>query len=156
MDFKGVLLTICFIALVTGLFKMLLPNGSFKSQISLLIACFFAVSVFYAITNTDITANINLDAESYPVVDFSEKISDEAMRKVRDATVTEVNNLLSPHNISTKKIYVIVHINGMYSITINEIELVFSKNIKEETVNKAVKIVQEKVGDDIIVKASYS
>lgn len=156
MDFKGAILTICFIALITGLFKMLVPQNNFKAQISFLIACFFAVNVISCVGNADFDLSVDFSGESIPIVDFTEVVSDEAKRRVNKATQKEVLLWLSLYDIDTENISVIVHISGMYSISINEIELVFSDDTDTKTLEKAVGIVQEKVGEDIKVTPTFS
>jgi len=122
-----IILNICFIAVATALFRMLIPENSFKKQIGFLISCFFITSIVALITNADINfdefTGIEFGTESN-YIDFSEQTTAARKRAIGEEVAARVREVLAEHEIYPSKIYVIVNISGLYSISINEIRLV--------------------------------
>ena len=150
-DFKQAVLTICMTAIVTGLFKMLIPDNKFKPQLSFLVACLFSICVVTAVSNANISFD-NAAMQSSSVVDFSDKLSENARVAAAKGVREKTEQLLSDNGINCSKIYVIAHISGAFCISISEIELVFDKDTPMSTVESAVELVKSEVGEEITVR----
>lgn len=147
---REVLLNICLTAVAVSLFKMLIPENTFKKQINFLISCFFIVSVIFFISggNYDISALQETLRQENTYVDFSEEITKERRREISEKMTERVKEVLAEEEIYPKKIYIIVNISGIYSISINEIKLVLSD---EDDFQKASELVEREVGKSIKV-----
>jgi hypothetical protein len=148
---REILLNISMIAVATALFKMLVPENSFKKQIGFLIACFFITATVSLITGTE------LDLGDFPGVesgsesrftDFSEQTTQQRKRAIAEELSGRVNETLALAGIYPSKIYVIVNISGLYSISINEIKLVLPP---ESDLTRASALVEKEVGEGIKV-----
>ncbi|MCH5323638.1 MAG: hypothetical protein J1E39_00350 [Eubacterium sp.] len=153
---KEVFLTVCMTAIVSGLFKMLVPEGKFKSQISFLISCLFAVCVLKAVSGGLDIGSFEFSFEDADIVDFDDKLSENAEKAAAYAVRDKVNELLAENKTPCSQIYIVAHIDGSFGISINEIELVFEKNTSEPYIQSALDAVREEVGDEIIVRYSYN
>ena len=60
---KSVLLGVCLLAIATGILKMLIPENRFKTQISFLISCIFAISLLSGFD--DVTFFTSFDFKSF-------------------------------------------------------------------------------------------
>lgn len=154
-DFKQAVITICMAAIVTGLFKMLVPDNKFKPQLSFLVSCLFSICVVTAVSNTNITFD-NAILQSSEVVDFSDKLSENARITAAKAVREKTEQLLADNGINCSKIYVVAHISGAFCISISEIELVFGKDTSMNTVERAVELVKSEVGEEITVRYSQT
>jgi len=148
---KTILLNICLIAAATALFRMLVPENSFRKQIGFLISCFFITAVASMITNAD----LNFDGVSgvefgreHEIIDFSEQTTSERKRAIAEELSGRVRELLEQNEIYPSKIYVIVNISGLYSISINEIKLVLPP---DADFGLAATLVEKEVGREIKV-----
>lgn len=147
---KDILMNIAISAILSGLFKLLLPENGMKKQINLLIACFFLSSVVFFISNGDvsfITEAKNLN-ERGGYVDFTSEYTLHTQKEVANALGKKVTLLLEENKIRLKEIRVNVHISDTNSISINEILLVLYQS-DENDPELIRSIVREKVGDKI-------
>lgn len=153
---KSVLFNICLLAVTTGIIKMLVPDNKFKSQISFLISCIFAINFLCGIDDISILSDFSFDnLEVVEVVDFSDRLSEEAKKEAAKAVRLRTEKLLSDNGYAYEKIYVIAHINGAFSISISEIEIAFSIAESKERAQKAAELVSREVGSDITVRYSF-
>ncbi|MDR2560039.1 MAG: stage III sporulation protein AF [Oscillospiraceae bacterium] len=124
---RAILLNICFVAAATALFRMLVPENNFKKQISFLISCFFITAVISLVSGADINfdefTGVEFGSEA-GFIDFSEQVTSARKRAVAEELSARVREILEKEEIYPSKIYVIVNISGLYSISINEIRLV--------------------------------
>ncbi len=153
---KAVLLGICLLTIATGILKILIPENKFKTQISFLVACIFAISLISGFDDISVFTSFDFaDLQNTEVIDFSEKLSEQARAESAKAVRMEVEELLKSNNFSFQKVYVIAHINGAFCISISEIEILFSDTETENRVKQAIELVSREVGNDIIVRYSY-
>ena len=149
---KEILMNIAIAAILSGLFKLLLPENGMKKQINLLIACFFLSSVVFFITNGDVTfiADAKSLSDQGGYVDFTAQYTLETQKAIAQELGEQVTLSLEDQGIRVKEIRVNVHISDNNSISINEILLVLyqSDGLDIETVRD---LVREKVGDEILV-----
>ncbi len=153
---KETVLTVCMTAITCGLFKMLVPDGKYKKQLNFLIACLFSVCVLKALSGGANIGNFDFSFESADVVDFSDKLSENAENAAAYAVRDKVNDLLEQNGTPCSQIYIVAHINGSFGISISEIELVFEKGTSDAYIQNATDAVREKVGDEITVKYSFN
>jgi hypothetical protein len=150
---RVILLNICFIAAGSALFRMLVPENSFKKQISFLISCFFITAV------VSLVRGVNIDFDSFDgvefgeqasYIDFTEQTTSARKRAIAEEMSLRVRGVLEAEEIYPSKIYVIVNISGLYSISINEILLVLPG---DADFSRALALTQRAVGRDIKVTA---
>ncbi|MCL2077095.1 MAG: stage III sporulation protein AF [Oscillospiraceae bacterium] len=166
---REILLNISLVAVATALFRLLVPENNFKKQISFLISCFFITAVISFITgggfgNLDAAGLANNfdnlkfnDAEQF--VDFTEQTVSQRKRAIAEELSGRVRELLAENDIYPSKIYVIVNISGLYSISINEIKLVLPPDgdftrasaLVEKEVGTGVKVTIE-IEDEVAVR----
>ena len=163
---REILLNICMTAIALCLFKMLIPEGTMKKQTNFLIACFFLASLIFFFSSGKINFNHGLQAAqsqqlSIPHVDFEEEYTNAQKRAINNEMAARLSNILSRHNIFPEEIYTSVNISDKYSISINEIRLVFLKEGEEESdeevrlLGEAMHIVKKEVGDDILITGEF-
>ena len=151
---KEVLFSICVTAMLTAVYKALVPADRFGAQIKLLVACFFTVSVINAmcgvvpfwdiseITDTDTSYN------DYSVR-FRELTADETAGNLRKA----ISEKLGEHGITPEKIYIDVDISDNGSISISEIKLVFVQKEYGLYAEKAIVLARSVVGTKTKISA---
>ncbi|MGN0697245.1 MAG: hypothetical protein ACI4JV_00665 [Ruminiclostridium sp.] len=153
-EIKQAALGICILAVAAGLLRMLIPTEKYKSQITFVIACIFAICLVNAVT--DIIPSINFETEvvDVPQVDFSDKLSEQARVTAAKAVRKKVEQLLKDKNFNFIKVYVVAHIDGAFCISITEVELVFDSETDDDYIADAVSLVQAAVGNEITVRYS--
>ncbi len=153
---KSVLLGICLLTVATGILKILIPETKFKTQISFLVSCIFAISLISSFDEVSVFTSFDFtNLQKTEVIDFSEKLSEQVRVESAKAVRLKVEELLKNNDFSFQKVYVIAHINGAFCISITEIEILFSDTETEDRVKKAIELVSREVGSDIIVKYGY-
>ena len=125
---REILLNISIVAVATALFRLLIPENSFKKQIGFLISCFFVTAVVSFITGgkwsvPEISDNLKFGSGGQ-YVDFTEQSVALKKREIGDELSGRVREVLAGNDIYPSKIYVIVNISEFNSISINEIKLV--------------------------------
>ena len=154
-NIKSVLLGICLLAVATGILKMLIPDNKFKTQISFLVSSIFAISLLLGFDDISFFTSFDFgNLEQVEMVDFSDKLSEEARKEAAKAVRLKTEKLLSDNGFAYEKVYVNAHINGAFCISISEIEIVFSINEAEDKIQQALTLVSREVGSDIIVRYS--
>ncbi|MCL2693625.1 MAG: stage III sporulation protein AF [Oscillospiraceae bacterium] len=149
---REILLNICIVAVAAALFKMLVPDNSFKKQIGFLISCFFITSVVSFVTSgrhefgglSDI-ADVTIEGG---FTDFTEQTLAQRKQAIAGELSSRVRQTLEENGIEPVKIYVIVNISGLYSISINEIKLVLPP---DGDFARASALVEKEVGRNIKV-----
>jgi len=168
---REALLNICLTAIGLCLFKMLLPENAMKKQAEFLICCFFLTSLlfFFSAGRVNLANGADFDLVEIEYSDFEH----EYLLVKRQAVAVEMrqrlNVILNAEKIYPQEIFTIVNISDKYSISINEIRLVFAKqeltdsdddsdDVGEEELEmlkKAIHIVQKEVGADISVTGEF-
>jgi len=148
---RELLLNISLVAIAAALFRMLIPESSFRKQVGFLIACFFITAVISLVTGADIdfggTDGISFSTESR-ITDFTGQTTAQRKRAIGEEVSGRVSELLAAHDIYPSKIYVIVNISDLYSISINEIKLVLPP---DADFGRASALVEREVGEGIQV-----
>ncbi|MBO6229977.1 MAG: hypothetical protein J6O50_05370 [Ruminiclostridium sp.] len=151
---KELLLSVCVTALMTSVYKALVPADRFSAQIKLLVACFFAVSVINALSGVlpfgDISDILSADT-SY--TDYSVQLRQLTSEEVAGEMRKLISEKLAEENIVPEKIYIGVNISDSGSISISEIRLVFIREDHEQYADRAVVLVKRLVGTKIKVTA---
>ena len=132
-EIKEAALGICLLAVAVGLFRMLIPDGKYKTQITFLTACIFSVCVLSTVTKLVPVIDTEIAVSTVPAVDFSDKLSEQA--------------LLANNGYSCSKIYITANIDGAFCISITEVELLFPKDTPDEYMERAAALVESRTGD---------
>jgi len=149
---KEILLNICLVAVGTALFKMLIPENSMKKQIGFLISCFFITALISFIKGGEWDVKgIDFDGGNTgytDYVDFSQQVNADRKREIAAEMSARIRETLELKEIYPFKIYVIVNISGLYSISISEIKLVLPP---DGDFAEASALVEKEVGPGIKV-----
>ena len=120
--------TVCMAAIASALFRMLIPENRFAKQISLLTAGLFILAGINALRGAD----LNMDPVRYSYEDnadyigFSGDVNRELQKKICSEMSDKVYALLNEQGIYPEEVHIAVNISGLYSISITQVELVFS------------------------------
>jgi hypothetical protein len=123
---------------------------------------FFFTSGRVNLTDGDFGGVFSVD--EIPVVDFDEEYSEAQRRIISNEMQSRLNRILAAEGIEPEEIYTIVNISDKYSISINEIRLVFPKSADSdveageqemEILKNAIHIVQKEVGKGILVTGEF-
>lgn len=146
-----ILIEICTAAIVTAIFRLLVPDERNGKQIKLLISCFFIISVIGIFKNNidadifDDILNTDTSYRNYDVI-LEKQTADKAADNLRE----KIRYELQKENIIPEKIYIDINIYENRSISFNEIRLVFS-DISSEAAERAVRITEKCTGNEIKV-----
>ena len=149
MDF---LLTICMTAIASALFRMLVPEGKYAKQISLLIVSVFLLAGINAVSG----AELDFDTEQLSVeggtelISFSGDVNKSLQKKICSDMSDKLYALLEENGIYPEQIHVNVNISGLYSISITQVKLVFNKG-EEQTAAQAQRLVRAELPEEIEV-----
>ena len=149
---KEAILEIALAAIATGIFKLLLPESTFRKQIVFLTACFFLLSCisFFRDSTWDFDRiSIALRQEG-AYVDYSVEAYRLTQNEIAQSLAAEINDLLTENEIPSQEIRVIVDISSSYSISIKQVRLAFSAKDAEYAAF-AEELVKKEVGDEIEV-----
>lgn len=149
---QEMVLSVSLVAIAAGLFRMLIPDSTFKKQIAFLVACFFAVSAINIFKNgsVDVSALSEAMRQEGVYTDFSAQEYELTQTEIAQRLSDGLKEKLAKEEIYPENIFVIVDISGSFSISIIEIRLVFSAE-QAELAPIAEKKVTEEVGDEIKV-----
>lgn len=146
-----ILLNISITAIITAVFRLLVPDERQGKQIRLLLSCFFIISVL-SIFKNDVSIgeikdifSIDTSYNNYDIT-LRKQTADEAANELRSRIKSE----LKKENIEPEKIYIDINISEYSSISFNEIRLVFN-DVSSEAAERAVKITEKCVGNEIRV-----
>ena len=149
---KETVLGIALVAIATGVFKLLAPDGGLKKQIAFLISAFFllsCISLFNG-SNTDFSEITEAFRSEGGYVDFSAEAYRMTEREIALNLKKKIEALLNENKIFCDEIRVIIDISSSYSISIKQVRLAFSANNADNTA-KAEELVKKEVGDEIEV-----
>lgn len=120
--------TVCMAAIASALFRMLIPENKFAKQISLLTAGLFILAGVNAVRGSDIDiGGVQYSYEdSADYIGFSGDVNRELQKKICSEMSDRVYVLLNEQGICPEEVHVAVNISGLYSISITQVELVFS------------------------------
>ena len=149
---KETILEIALAAIATGIFKLLLPDSSFKKQIAFLTACFFLLSCISFFRNnswdfSEISASFRQEGA---YVDYSAEAYRLTQNEIASALAEDIKDLLTRHEIPAEEIRVIVDISSAYSISIKQVRLAFSLKDADYAAF-AEELVKKEVGEEIEV-----
>lgn len=145
---REIVLCTAIAAVVTALFKMLVPDERYGKQLSFVISCFFVL----VIAGSAMSGNIDLGeitgafsgAGSY--VDFSASEETDIKTATAIRTGEVITELLSEKGIVPEEIFPVVDISDSYRISIKQIRLVFPADFS--WIGEAEEIVRGVVGAD--------
>ena len=149
---KETILEIALAAIATGIFKLLLPDSTFKKQIAFLTACFFLLSCisFFRNNTWDFSRISDSLRQEGAYVDYSLEAYRLTQNEIAQALAEDINDLLTENEIPVQEIRVIVDISSSYSISIKQVRLAFP--VKDaDCAAFAEELVKKEVGDDIEV-----
>ena len=149
---KETLLEIALAAIATGIFKLLLPESTFKKQIAFLTACFFLLSCisFFRNNSWDFTDISDTFRQNGAYIDYSVEAYRLTQNEIAKSLAADIGDLLAENEIPAEEIRVIVDISSAYSISIKQVRLAFSlKNADYAAI--AEELVKKEVGDEIEV-----
>ena len=149
---KETLLEIALAAIATGIFKLLLPESTFKKQIAFLTACFFLLSCisFFRNNSWDFTDISDTFRQNGAYIDYSVEAYRLTQNEIAKSLAADIGDLLAEKEIPAEEIRVIVDISSAYSISIKQVRLAFSlKNADYAAI--AEELVKKEVGDEIEV-----
>ena len=148
---NNILLNVCVAAIITAVFKMLMPDGRNNRQIRLLISCYFIVSIINIFNDNsffELNDYINIDTE---YVDYSLVLKKQTADETANTLRERINQELNEESIFPEKIYIDVNILESSSISISKIRLVF-KDIGAIEAERAVELTRKCTGYEIEVK----
>ena len=148
------LTTVCMAAIVSALFRLLVPENRFSKQISLLIACVFLLAAINAVTG----AELSLDEGSYELsgstdyIGFSGDVNKALQKKICTDMKNKVSAILNENGIYPEQIHINVNISGLYSISITQVKLVFAEG-EQQQADRALQLLSGELSEDIELKA---
>ncbi|MBQ3843120.1 MAG: hypothetical protein II820_10570 [Ruminiclostridium sp.] len=155
---KEMLFSICAAAVITAVYKALIPSDRFSAQVKLLVSCFFAVIVINALSGLNTAWDISdiLEADlSYN--DYTVQVFGLAEEKTADALRTAIYKKLAEEGAAPEKIYIDVNISDSGTISISEIKLVFgSVSDYDANAQRAVTITRRIAGYGTAVTAELA
>lgn len=148
--------TVCMAAISSALFRMLVPENRFGKQISLLIAGLFLLAGVNAFRDADFSFDKTQYSyeDSADYIGFSGDINRELQKKICSEMSDKLYSLLNSSGIYPEEIHVIVNISGLYSISITQVELVFSESQRPEA-EAAGELLSRELPADISVKMIF-
>jgi len=144
---------------------MLIPENTMKKQADFLVACFFLASLlfFFSSGKINFASGADFDLVEIEYVNFEQEYSNLKRQEIASQMKQRLNAVLAEQNIYPQEIFTIVNISDGYSISINEIRLVFLKSEADESdeelenLKKAIHIVQKEVNfsDRILITGEF-
>ena len=121
--------TVCMAAISSALFRMLVPENRCGKQISLLIAGLFLLAGVNAFRDADFSFDKTQYSyeDSADYIGFSGDVNRELQKKICSEMSDRVYSLLNEQGICPEEVHIAVNISGLYSISITQVELVFSE-----------------------------
>ncbi len=146
-----ILLNISITAIITAIFKLLIPDERNAKQIKLLLSCFFIVTVMNVLnSNVQINGITDIFAIDTSYNDYSIAFEKQTAEETAENLRKYIRNELVKENIEPEKIYIDINISENSSISFNEIRLVFD-DISTDEAERAVSITEKCVGNEIKV-----
>lgn len=153
MDF---LLTVCMAAIVSALFRLLVPENKFSKQISLLIVCVFLLTGINALCG----AQLDLSADALDIgvtedyIGFSGDVNKALQKKICGDMSEKLYALMNENDIFPLQIHIGVNISGLYSISITQVKLVLRESDQDKA-DRALLLLSDALSDDIEIKLEY-
>lgn len=146
---KESILNICMIALASGLFKLAVPNNTFKKQLCFLVSCFLVLNIISTIKTgaVDIDGLKNAFENNVTFTDFSEEARIDTIKAIAEKTAENARNILTARKINFEDIFVIIDISDTNSISIKQIRLVFNAENASQ-IAAAEEIIRQEVDDE--------
>ena len=147
---------VCMAAIASALFRMLVPENRFAKQISLLIAGLFILAGVNAFRSADISfdkSQYSYEADA-DYIGFSGDVNRELQKKICSEMSDKLYTLLNSSGIYPQEIHIIVNISGLYSISITQVELVFSESRRPEA-EAAGELLSRELPADISVRMIF-
>lgn len=146
-----IFLDICIAAIIVSVFKILAVGKKNSSQIKMIIACFFILSVIDTLKgNISITLIQDMLKTDVKYNDYTDVLTQQTADEIANSLRERITESLEKEKLTAEKIYIDVNISNNSSISINEIKLVF-KDIESTEAKRAVMIVKECTGNEIKV-----
>lgn len=144
--------TVCMAAIASALFRMLIPENKYAKQISLLMAGLFILAGVNAVRGADIVFDDGHYSyeDSVDYIGFSGDINRELQKKICAEMSDKVYSLLNQHGIYPEEVHIAVNISGLYSISITQVELVFSSG-QRSAAEAAEKLLARELPEEIRV-----
>ncbi|MBQ9383965.1 MAG: hypothetical protein IJT87_06985 [Ruminiclostridium sp.] len=142
-----VLFSICAASIMTAIYRYLAPTEKFGSQIKLLLACFFVLTVTGVVGRALGAWELpDLAKSDGSYTDYSVRVrqltAEETAKELRGA----IRERLTEKGIRPEKIYIDVNISDTGSISIIEIRLVFDDEGYALYADRAVALVRQMTG----------
>ena len=148
---REILLSISVCAIITAVFKILVPENQNGKQVRILLSCFFIVSVMNIFGERSISDEfLDIFTVDTAYTDFTDDYEKQVAGEAADSLSRRIEAELIKENIRPEKIYVNVNISENSSISFNEIRLVLGETA-EETAERAVEITKKYTGNEIEV-----
>ncbi|MCL2035825.1 MAG: hypothetical protein FWG83_00355 [Oscillospiraceae bacterium] len=162
---REILLNVCLMAIALSLFKMLLPEGSAKKQTDFMVSCFFLAgfAFFFTSGRVNFASEFETDGlfDNIPYINFEEEYNKAQSHAVEKEISHQLTRILAEEEIFVRQISVNVNISDKYSISINEIRVVLTKEGDEENeeeierLRESFRIIQREVGDEILITGEF-
>ncbi len=149
-----VLFSICAASIMTAIYRYLAPTDKFGSQIKLLLACFFVLTITGVVGRAFGGWELPKLAEadgSY--ADYSVRVRQLTAEETAKELRSTIRARLTENGMAPEKIYIDVNISDTGSISISEIRLVFDDNGYAQYAERAVGLVRRMTGTKTKVTA---
>lgn len=150
---NNIIFSICAAAIITAVFRTLIPDERMGKQVNMVVSCFFLVTVMNLVADIDFLSTfhnileMDMNYNDYSVI-YEMQTADETANILRSRLYKE----LEKENINPEKIYIDINISKSKSISISKIRLVFPNKDSFEA-ERAVEITTEYTGNEIEVSA---
>lgn len=146
-----ILIEISVAAIITSIFKILIPGEHNKDQMRLIISCFFIITIINIFTEN---ININEIKDIFKTeityndysVDFERQTAERTADNLRNKLLAE----LKKEGIEPEKIYIDINISDNSSISISKIRLVFP-DVNTSEAERAVTLAEKYTGNEITI-----
>lgn len=147
-----ILIEISVAAIITAIFKILVPGDTHKEQMKLIISCFFIITAINIFTeNTDISEIKDIFRTDITYNDYSVDFERQTAEKTADNLRSKLLAEMEKEQIKPDKIYIDINISDNSSISISKIRLVFP-DIKSSEAERAVEITEKCTGNEITIE----
>lgn len=149
---NDVLIEISAAAIITAIFKILVPGETHKEQIKLIISCFFIITAINIVTdNIDVSEIKDIFITEISYNDYSVDFEHQTAEKTADNLRGKLLAEMEKEQIKPDKIYIDINISDKTSISISKIRLVFP-DINTSEAERAVEIAEKCTGNEISIE----
>lgn len=148
----GFFSAICSAAVISAIFRMVVPENKLKKQLSVLIAALFLLVGINAVGSADFGfEELSPDFENYiDSTGISGEVNRELQKKICGDMSDKLYKLLNSQGIYPEEIHVIVNISGLYSISITQVKLVLSS---QSEADRAMELAAAELPEEIKLEA---